>query len=269
MIRFPPARIPLDPSTGIEPFPSANKGNTSDSLTLRGDKQIYYNGLLALQGKRFITDDGKYIEILKGPTQDGLFRYFYWDGVSRCIKTVGVDQDLEPFMELLSEAWPFTQGEGNSLYDEAQRRLQAALAYDPARDIDLIIENFDLLIRNTDRILANPLMRNGSLGSLYTGFIYFGIRRFSVSALLAAWKEGIWTLRCDRGSKKKAHTAYILKVVGGLSIGSVDIYCPTCNARWKTRQAAGSLFAAIQSFVAEQHNGYRLDEIIEELKKGD
>ena len=66
MIRFPPARIPLDPSTGIEPFPSANKGNTSDSLTLRGDKQIYYNGLLALQGKRFITDDGKYIEILKG-----------------------------------------------------------------------------------------------------------------------------------------------------------------------------------------------------------
>lgn len=269
MLTFPPAHLPIDPSDQFEPYEIEEKVVEDKRVEpIRADYMMYQAGLEAMKGKLLITDDGRLLEVIDARPEDvGSTKWFLWDGQTRRVYEATWGEGKTLLTEMLSEAFPFAHGRGDDLYDEAQMRLKKALAYDPKKDIDLIIDNFDLLIDNTDRILSTPYLNNGAIGGLRTAFIYAGQRRFPISALLGAWRAGKWKVKCPN-SKEHSHEAFVLVAGGGFSIGDMDLYCPTCKMRMHQRTSGGGWFASILPFISQKgSNGYRLDEIVEELRK--
>jgi len=112
------------------------------------------------------------------------------------------------------------------------------------------------------------MRRDGALGGLSSVFVYCGRKRFPVSALLAAWKAGVWKCACHAAHGEE-HEAFILFAGGGLPVGEVKAYCPTCKRLWTEKRSSGVLFTAILPFAPKRHDGLRLDEIIEELEEGE
>jgi hypothetical protein len=149
---------------------------------------------------------------------------------------------------------------------KAESRLAAAISYNPDKDFELVAQNFDLLISNTDKILSTPSMANGALGGLHTAFVYFGKRRFPISALLKAWAEGKWKIKCEnKRCNQPEHDAFVISCGGGLSMGALTVYCPICKRVYDSRAWSVSYFQSIVPYIPENHDGLRLDEIIEEL----
>ena len=221
---------------------------------------MYAAGLDALKGLLFITDSGKFIQIVDSS------RWFEWNGRTRRIRSTHEGTGMRGLLETLAEAWPFDRTRNEELYAEARMRFEKAVSYDPRKDTELIIRNFDLLTAGTDRILSTPHLANGALGGLRAGFVYFGSRRFPISSLLRAWKEGAWIIRCDRHEEKQEHHACVLGAVGGLSMGQIEVYCPVCGEHWFSHDSGAKYFASIRELVPEKSDGYRLDEIIDELQ---
>jgi len=268
MITFPPARFPTDPEERIEPY-TLDEDRKPDSITqqhsVRADFMVFEAGLKALKGKLFITDAGKILQIVDATSGIGWYStWFEWDGQSRRLHKAVDDNSRKYLIERLMEAWPYPNGKGDELYEEAQRRIEAAVAYDPKQDCRLIAKNFDLLMENTDRILSTGYLANGALGGLRIVFVYFGMRRFPVSTLLQAWKFGLWKVTCEN-KKEGKHEAFVLSGGGGLSIGKLETYCPTCGKLSNQRDSPLSLFGSISPFIPEKSDGYRLDEVIQEI----
>jgi hypothetical protein len=268
MVSFPPARLPTDPRERIEPIrPSRTSCHTSPEATRsRADAMLYAAGFKALEDEWLITDAGTLLQITDVHLEGGLaVDFFAWDGQSRRLRRAASDKEKTELLSLLSEAWPYEAAEGDALREEADRRLMAARGYSPEKDAELLIANFGLLVAETDKILSVPSRANGSLGGLSISFSYFGTRRFPISALLAAWRDGVWTVPCDGGEEgKPEHEAFVFHGSGGLGIGRIEAYCPTCG-KAVTGEWSPGYFASISAYIPERSDGLRLDEIIEEL----
>lgn len=241
--------------------PKSNVSSAADKN--RNDPGVILAGLRARAGRWYHTDSGALIMIIN--TDTGL-AWFVWDGISRRIYRTKNGDSINSLMELLKEAWPEDDRTPLSEMHDREKHLELALQYDLNNDIDLIMENFELLFRNTDRILIAPEMLNGHTGGLYVGFTYGGIKRYSISSLLEAWKSGHWIVPCHRNSK---HQAYILTGGGGLSKGSIQTYCPSCKSKRNSRYWSTGLWVYMAKHEHQNSNGLRLDEIIEILKEDD
>lgn len=269
MITFPPARIPTDPSERIEPYVLEVNINrkTMAGITspIRADSLLYSSGFNSISGKWFKTDSGILFKIIDATaTSIWSVKWFYWNGKTRRINTTKTDKDRTELLNLLSESWIYEGKEGDALYDEAELHLDAASKYNPKMDSELIAENLDLLLSNTDRVLSDPSMVNGAIGGLRIVFIYLGMKRYPISALLTMWKQGKWIISCKLSKGK--HNAYVLSGGGGLSNGCIEVYCPTCKRLKEVHQWSTSYFTSIGKSIPLKSDGLRLDEIIEELK---
>jgi hypothetical protein len=265
MLSFPPARLPSDPALGIEPIRSAPLPSASPTHTKleRADRRLFAAGCAALAGELLATDDGRFIQVLAPRPEDGAgVAWFEWNGSSRRLRRADDDPGRALLLEALRCAWPY-RGDGE-LRERARRMVERAQAYDEAGDPALVAENFELLLANTDRVLSEPAMANGAPGSLHASFAYFGTRRFPVSALLGAWREGLWRVPCPRG-KGRRHEAYLISGSGGLSTGTGLAYCPSCGRLEPVEAPMAPHFASIARFAPRGGDGLRLDEIVEEL----
>ena len=263
-INFPPHRFPTNDKR-IEPYILPENKRLKPSKIkerVRGDCFLYNAKLTAMKHTWFITDSGTLIKVIDASASDGWYAsYFNWDGAKRRILQTHNNLEREKLLDLLKESWTFQGKEGDSLYDEAEMKLASALNYDPKNDKELIAKNFDLLLSNTDRIINNTKMANGALGSLRVVFIYLGMKRFPVSALLKAWKDGKWKTEC-----KKGHESFVVSAGGGLSgMGDTHYFCPTCGRLAFHKHFSASMFGSIDPYLPKHDEGLRLDEIIDEL----
>jgi hypothetical protein len=94
------------------------------------------------------------------------------------------------------------------------------------------------------------------------------MRRYPVSTLLRLWSQKKWIISCWHAKKGNKHNAYVLSGGGGLSNGALEVYCPTCDRLEEVHQWSTSYFSDLGVLIPEKSDGFRLDEIIEELKIG-
>lgn len=275
MIHFPPARIPTDPRLGIEPSTPDRSGRNEgrSPAAARADHALYAAGLKALRSRMLVTSRGSVVQVIEAGIAAGhaegiddgwTAKYFLWDGRTRRIEHAATEAGRKALLDLLGDAWPYGRGRGDSLYDETQLRLAKALAYEKMDDARLVAMNFDLLREKSGQILSTPCLRDGDLNGLHAAFYYCGKKRFPVSALLAAWDEGKWRITCDSG-KSGRHGAFVISGGGGLSMGMAIAYCPECGKLRKIETTFTTYFGEIMKHAPARHDGYRLDEIIEEL----
>lgn len=267
MIHFPPARFPTDSRLGIEPLlpdkPERHEGKPPAAA--RADQAVFAAGLRSLRGRMLMTSQGAVVQVIEAGISDGwTAKYFLWDGRTRRIEHAATEAGRKALLDLLGDAWPYGHGEGDGLYDEAQLRLAKALAYEKMDDIELVAMNFDLLREKSGLVLSTPCLREGELNGLHATFCYCGRKRFPVSALLEAWDEGQWRVGCCAG-KHGRHEAFVISGGGGLSMGVVMAYCPVCGKTKRIETSIAPYFGRIMRRTPERHDGYRLDEIIEEL----
>jgi hypothetical protein len=231
----------------------------------RADHALFAEGLRALRGRMLLTSKGAVVQVIEAGMEEGwTAKYFLWDGRTRRMERADTEAGRKTLLGLLGDAWPYEGGRGDALYDEAQLRLAKARAYEKMDDIELVAMNFDLLRRKTDLILSTPRLREGQLNGLHAVFCYCGRRRFPVSALLAAWNEGQWRIECS-GKRKGRHEAFVISGSGGLSMGEVTAWCPACGKLKRIETSFAPYFGGILKHAPGKSDGYRLDEIIEEL----
>jgi hypothetical protein len=272
MITFPPARFNTDDPT-IVPYVIKVKKHEIKPLKhspIRSDYLLYSSGFNAISGIWFRSDSGIFLRIIDATANSNWFvKRFYWDGQTRRLKITECKDDRANLLAYLTESWPYEGKQGDSLYDEAEHHLERALKYDTVDNFELISNNFSLLLSNADRILQTPSMVNGALGDFRMVFVYLGVRRFPVSALLNLWKQGKWIVPCSYvRNNRTPHNAYVLSGGGGLSNGALNVYCPTCNRLKELHQWSTSYFTDLDGPIPTEANGLRLDEIIDELKVG-
>jgi len=216
---------------------------------IRADRKFFGNGLKAILGQPYINDNGTFFEVLAvvHVSVDWQVEYFLWDGISRSIKVTSCAKDRQDFMEMLSGAWPLETT--NPMYEEFKYRKRMAINYNPENDKDLMVKNFDLLLRNTERILNTAAMRNES----------------HVATLLNAYKDGRRRYPCP-GNKgdENDHEGYVITALRKPSGNRIHAYCPRCKNMYRKDDVPIQSITIIPEHPAK---GLRLDEIIEELKK--
>ncbi len=233
---------------------------------MRADVALYAEGLKALRGRMLVTTASAVIQIVDIGLSGASWavRYFYWNGPTRRLRSATTDTARAEFLELLKDAWPYERGQGDAFHDEAQARLGKALAYGHMDDIVLVARNFEPLRRRSGDILGQPQLRDGEVNGLHAAFCYFGKKRFPVSGLLKAWDEGKWRIECPSAAPPR-HDAFVISGGGGLSTGRVYAYCPVCGGLKTMGAAFGRFFGEMADYKAAASDGFRLDEIIEEI----
>ena len=208
-------------------------------------------------GSRFIT-----FLSFKNKKDKFILEYYEQYGVDKMIKQMAVD--LRGFADKFDdfEEIGIPYDTDPKFMAELNTNLEKAKYWRDHDEISMVIANFDLLRRSTDRILSTPFMKNSPARDLHLAFMYGGVRIFNVAKLLAKWQAGKLMRKCPECD----HDAYVIRGGGGLSMGSLGAYCTTCAKIIRIDGACIDCFAeAGNDGPAEPAHGYRLDEIIEIL----
>ncbi|MBN2436733.1 MAG: hypothetical protein JXK07_15845 [Spirochaetes bacterium] len=127
----------------------------------------------------------------------------------------------------------------------------------------LFFENFNLFLRKSDLISANPAMK------LYNSrlFVFGGYPAQAVSIyldpMLRAWHKGQFTENCDCGK-----TGYIYSCGGSLMSGTVGwrySYCPDCKKYYNRKKpgSVGLYFHLADKIMRGCHNIKKTKHLVE------
>lgn len=127
----------------------------------------------------------------------------------------------------------------------------------------LFFENFDLFLRKTDLINANPAMKLYNSHLFVFGgypvqavFVYLG-------PMLRAWQEGQFIDTCDCGK-----TAYVYSCGGSLTSGTVGwrySYCPDCKKHYNHKKpgSVGLYFHLADKIMRSCYNIKKTKHLVE------
>ncbi|MBM4355592.1 MAG: hypothetical protein FJ109_17685 [Deltaproteobacteria bacterium] len=110
---------------------------------------------------------------------------------------------------------------------KSRNQSRPTLATSP--DIELLCQQFEFLVQNRERILADPLLARCRVEGVCVGFSFSGAIETCLGKLLEEWAAGRLTRPCRCGG-----TLHLLRGGGGLSGHSVITgWCPNCRMkRW-------------------------------------